>query len=66
MHSFSATLETAGLQSIKASDTTNGSSGMETGITIQAAAARSFTVTGFPANPTAGTAYSVTVTVTTR
>jgi subtilisin family serine protease len=61
-HSFSATLETAGLQSIKAIDTTNNLSGSETGITVQPAPARSFTVTGFPANPVAGTAYNVTVT----
>ncbi len=37
-------------------------SGTETGITVQAAAAHSLTVTGFPANPTAGTVYNVTVT----
>ena len=61
-HSFSATLETAGPESIEASDTTQSLGGTETGITVQAAAARSFVVTGFPATPTAGTAYSVTVT----
>ncbi len=61
-HSFSAILETAGPHSINASDTTNGASGTQTGIVVQAAGARSFTVTGFPATSTAGTAYSVTVT----
>ncbi len=61
-HSFSATLETAGPQSINASDTANNVSGTDTGITVQAAAAHSFTVTGFPTNPIAGTAYNVTVT----
>ena len=61
-HVFSATLETAGGQSIKASDTTNNVSGTDTGITVQPAAAHVFTVSGFPANPTAGTAYNVTVT----
>ncbi len=61
-HSFSATLKTAGAQSINASDTTNNVTGTETGITVQPAAAYSLTVTGFPANPTAGTAYNVTVT----
>ncbi len=61
-HAFSATLETAGPQSIKASDTGNNISGTETGITVEPAAAHSITVSGFPANPTAGTAYNVTVT----
>ena len=60
-HPFSATLETAGLQSIRASDTTNSISGTETGITVQPAALAKLIVTGFPTNPTAGTAYNFTV-----
>ena len=62
-HTFSVTLETAGPQSITAADTGNGGlSASRTGIAVQAAAAHSFTVAGFPTNPTAGTAYNVTVT----
>ncbi len=60
-HIFTAKLETAGPQSIKASDTTNNISGTETGITVQAAGAQSLKVTGYPTNPIAGTAYTVTV-----
>ena len=62
-HTFSVTLETAGPQSITAADTVNGGlNASQTGITVQAGAAQSFTVAGFPTNPTAGTAYNVTVT----
>jgi len=61
-HTFIATLETAGAQSIKASDTTTEISGTETGITVQAAAARTFAVAGFPTADTAGVANPVTVT----
>ena len=62
-HTFSATLETAGNQSLTVADATNSLSGTETGITVQPAAARTLTVTGFPTNPVAGTAYNVEVTV---
>ncbi len=62
-HTFSVTLETAGTQSITAADTVNSALGAnQTGITVQAGAAQSFTVAGFPTTPTAGTAYNVTVT----
>ena len=63
-HSFSATLETAGPQSIKASDTTNSINGTETGITVQPASLAKLVVTGFPTDPTAGTAYNFTVSAT--
>ena len=64
MHSFSATLETAGTQSIKASDTNNNVSGTETGITVQPAAVAKLVVSGFPTSSTAGAAQSFTVTAT--
>ena len=48
-HTFSATLETAGTQSIKASDTNNNNiSGTETGITVQPAVVHSITVSWIP------------------
>ena len=62
-HTFSATLKTAGTQSITATDTaTSTITGSETGITVTAAAAQSLKVTGFPTTDTAGTANNVTVT----
>jgi uncharacterized repeat protein (TIGR01451 family) len=61
--SFSATLKTAGTQSITATDTvTSGITGSETGITVNPAAAASFIVAGFPSPTTAGTAGNFTVT----
>jgi hypothetical protein len=63
VHSFSATLKTAGSQSITASDTvTSTITGTESGITVNAAAASTLTVTGFPATVTAGTAGTLRVT----
>ena len=62
-HTFSATLKTAGVQSIKASDTGNSSiTGSLPGIVVQAAAARTLAVTGFPTTDTAGGTAQVTVT----
>ena len=61
-HTFTATLETAGLQSIKADrchQTT--STGTETGITVKPAALAKLVVSGFPTGPIAGTAYNFTV-----
>ena len=58
--SFSATLKTAGTQSISASDGT--ASGTQSGITVSPAATRQFLVTGFPSPTTAGVAGSFTVT----
>ena len=53
-HSFSVTLDTSGTQSITASDTaTSTIAGNESGITVQAAAARTLAVSGFPTSDTA-------------
>ena len=60
---FTATLETAGTQSITATDTkTSSLTGTESGIVVQAAARSSLVVTGFPTSDTAGTAGDITVT----
>ena len=62
-HSFSVTLKTAGTQSITATDTiTNTITGAQTGITVNAGAATSLAVTGFPSPTTAGTSGTITVT----
>ena len=56
-HSFAVTLDTAGTQSITATDTATSSiTGTESGIAVQAAAAKTLTITGFPTSDTAGTA----------
>ncbi len=61
--SFTVTLETAGSQSITATDTVTSSIiGSQTGITVNAAGAVSFVVSGFPSPTIAGVAHSVTVT----
>ena len=63
VHTFSATLKTAGSQSITASDTVVPSgAGTQAGITVNPAAASRFTVAGFPSPITAGMAGSFTVT----
>ena len=63
--SFSASLKTAGLQSLTASDTVNGSlSGTQSDITVTAAAASEFRITGYPSPTQAGIQKSFTVTVT--
>ena len=49
------TLDTAGRQSITATDTVTSSvTGAESGIAVQAAAAKTLAVTGFPTSDTAG------------
>jgi hypothetical protein len=65
VHTFSATLTTAGTQSITATDTATGSiTGTQSGITVNPAAADHFVVTTTAANPdVAGTTFDVTVTV---
>jgi hypothetical protein len=59
-HTFSATLETAGTQSLTATDTLTASiTGTEAGILVKPA---SFFVSGFPSPTTAGVAHSFSVT----
>ena len=63
VHTFSATLKTAGAQSITATDFTSaGVTGSETGITVTPATASTLGVTGFPSPITAGAAGGFTVT----
>jgi hypothetical protein len=63
VHTFSARLKTAGTQSITAAETTPGSLiGTEAGITVNPAAASTFTITGFPSPTTAGVARNFTIT----
>jgi uncharacterized repeat protein (TIGR03803 family) len=61
-HTFTATLKTAGTQSITAADTTNGSvTGGDTGISVNPAATAALVFTGGPANGsiiTAGTTFT--------
>jgi hypothetical protein len=63
VHAFSATLKTAGSQSVSATDSglTNGA-GTLAGITVNAALASSITVAGFPSEITAGAAGSFSLT----
>jgi len=64
VHTFAATLKTAGTRSITVTDTaTGGLSGSEGGITVNPAAASKFLISA-PASVTAGVAFSLTVTVT--
>ncbi len=60
-HTFTATLDTAGTQSLSTIDAAAGLAGSQSGIAVRAAAAASLSVTGFPAT-TAGVAQTVTVT----
>src|SRR5262249_60643620 len=63
VRSFTATLKTAGSQSLTATDTVTGSiNGSQTGITVNPAAASTLTVSGFPSPTTAGVSNSFTVT----
>ena len=63
MHTFSATLKTAGTQSITANDTVTGSlTGTDGGITVKPAAASKFVVSA-PASVRSGVAFSLTITV---
>jgi len=60
--SFSATLKTAGSQSITATDTVTGSiTGSQTGITVNPAAATRLSIGG-PSSVKSGTAFTITVT----
>ena len=64
VHTFSATLKTAGTQSLSAMDTqTPAESATEGRILVQPAAASTMTVGGFPSTTTAGAAGNVTVTL---
>jgi hypothetical protein len=63
VHTFSATLKTAGAQSLTVKDTANNFSSSQTGITVTAAAASQLIVAGYPSSTTAGTAHNFTVTV---
>ena len=62
VHTFTATLATAGTRSLVATDTATSITGSQTGITVNAAAATRLSVTGYPTSTVAGTAHSVTVT----
>jgi hypothetical protein len=63
VHTFSATLKTAGTQSISVTDTTTPSiTGTDGGITVNAAAASQFILSA-PSSVTAGAPFSLTVTV---
>ena len=62
VHTFTATLLTAGSQSLTATDTANGILGSETGITVNPAAASTLSLVGFPSPTNAGVAGSFTVT----
>lgn len=62
-HTFSATLNTAGSQSLTATDTvTNTIIGSQTGITVNPAATALFAVAGYPSPMAAGTTNNFTVT----
>src|SRR5262249_52523698 len=61
--SFSATLKTAGTQSLTATDTVTSSiTGAQSGIAVSPAAASTLVVAGFPSPTTAGTAGNFAVT----
>jgi hypothetical protein len=63
VHTFTATLKTAGSQSITATDTANSSTlGSETGITVNPATAVSLVFSNVPGSTRAGRAFTVTVT----
>jgi ELWxxDGT repeat protein len=63
VHTFSATLKTAGSRSITATDTLiPGGAGTQAGVAVNPAVASRFTVAGFPSPVSAGSAGSFTVT----
>jgi hypothetical protein len=63
VHSFSASLKTAGTQSITATDTVSGSlTATQASITVNPAAASHFQVNGFTSPTTAGVAHTFTIT----
>jgi hypothetical protein len=55
-------LKKAGISTLTATDTVTSTLTAQATVTVQAAAATHFTVTASPTNPTAGTAFTVTVT----
>jgi hypothetical protein len=61
-HVFTLTFEAAGTQSVTVTDTASGITATQSGITVQAAVAKTFTLTGFPVDDAAGAANDVTVT----
>src|SRR5205823_220395 len=61
VHTFNATLKTAGTQSITASDFFAGIAGHETGIVVNPAAASRLRISG-PSSTSSGVAFSITVT----
>ena len=64
VHTFSATLKTAGTQSLTAADTqTSTINGTEGSILVKPAAASTMSVSGFPSSTTAGVAHNATVTL---
>jgi hypothetical protein len=62
VHTFSATLFTAGSQGIGATDVSNGLSASEAGISVAAAAASTLILSGYPSPTNAGLAANCTVT----
>jgi hypothetical protein len=63
VHTFRATLKTAGTQSLTATDTaTAGITGSQTNITVNPAAAQALVVAGYPSPTTAGVSHNFTVT----
>jgi ELWxxDGT repeat protein len=62
VHTFTITLDKAGAQSVTVVDKSNSSIGGNTSVSVSAAAASSFTATGFPSSTTAGNAGNVTIT----
>jgi subtilisin-like proprotein convertase family protein len=64
VHTFSGTLDTAGMQTVTATDTTDSArTGSDSNILVKAAAATTLSVTGFPNPDVAGVAHSLTVTL---
>jgi hypothetical protein len=63
-HTFSATFKRAGSQALRATDTAHASiTGLQTGITVNSAAAAKVVVSGYPTSTTVGTANNFTVTL---
>src|SRR5207237_8856516 len=63
VHTFAATLNTVGTQSLTATDTVTGTiTGSQSGITVSPTTASSLTVSTFPSAATAGRRHTVTVT----
>jgi hypothetical protein len=63
VHTFTATLQTAGSQSLTATDTSNSSiTGSATGITVTPSTAASLVLSSVPTSATAGSGFTMTVT----